>query len=416
MTVLRTELRRGSAPWTGPAVAATILTTMVAKSAEWQGSWNDTQDLLHVSATLVAGPLTAAAGCWQGGREHRRRTGGLWLSVPRARLTRLVMAALPVALWAAVGYLVALAGVLAATWPYAGAGGPSPALAVGDLSVLVCLAFVGLVVGRVCRWRLTAPVLAGLLYVGLGAPGYLSSEARFLSPATQYWLRDSVPVWWFAPVMAVWTGGLTLALVLGYAARRRVLALVPLAAALCAAPLIVSTGEGMFRADPAAARPVCGDTVPQICVAGLEGPLLPEVSGALAGMLSRLDGVPGAPVRYVDGEARPGSGEAVLPGLTRGWGVIRDELPDPADYVSQVAYQLTHRECSDAEYGGPAERLRLLETDDAVASWLAARDERFTGSPHPARLTAMADADRRVWLGRYLASAGSCDPKQVPVL
>ncbi|RST16990.1 hypothetical protein EF908_34680, partial [Streptomyces sp. WAC04770] len=106
-------------------MALTIAVPMISKAPQWQGGWGDTQELLHSCATLLAGPLVAAAGCWQGGREHRRGTAALWLSVPRGRPARLVMAALPVAVWAVVGHLLAVVGVLAATWPYTGAGGPS---------------------------------------------------------------------------------------------------------------------------------------------------------------------------------------------------------------------------------------------------------------------------------------------------
>ncbi|MYW35033.1 hypothetical protein GT040_38585, partial [Streptomyces sp. SID2119] len=79
----RAELRRGIAPWVAPAMALTIVVPMISKAAQWQGSWGETQGLLHSLTTLIGGPLAAAAGCWQGGREHRRRTAGLSLSVPR---------------------------------------------------------------------------------------------------------------------------------------------------------------------------------------------------------------------------------------------------------------------------------------------------------------------------------------------
>ncbi|MGW1653403.1 hypothetical protein [Streptomyces atratus] len=107
-TALRAELRRGLAPWTGPAVALTLLVTLWGKAPQWQGSWGETQSQLHSAAGLLAGPLVAAAACWQGGREHRRRTAELLLSVPRSRLAQATTAATPIALWAAAGYLLAL--------------------------------------------------------------------------------------------------------------------------------------------------------------------------------------------------------------------------------------------------------------------------------------------------------------------
>ncbi|MGW8883975.1 hypothetical protein [Streptomyces sp. NPDC055749] len=420
LTALTAEFRRGFAPWTGPAVALTLLVTMAAKAGQWQGSWGETQSLLHSAATLLTGPLTAAAGCWQGGREHRRRTDGLWLSVPRSPLARLVTAAAPVAVWAVAGYLVALAGLSAATLPYTGAGGPSLTLVLADVCFLVCAAFLGFVAGRVCRWRLTAPVVAAVTYVGLGAPTYINSDVRRLSPADGVY---GVPVWWFGPVMAAWVGGLTLTVVLGYAARRRFLAVVPLVVAASVAPLIVHTGPDLFRDDPVAARLVCGDTTPQVCVSGLDGPLLPQASEALAGLFSRLEGVPGAPVRYVDSVDPPREGESALPPLTRGWTVVRDELLRPEDYVTQTMYNLVARDCPGSMHEDEsAGAVRMWDTDQAVQSWLApgsVYSHPPEDAPHRtylARLTAMPEADRRSWLGRYLASRDSCDPKEVPVL
>lgn len=77
---LRTELRRGIAPWTGPAVALTLLVPLWSKAPQWQGSWGETQSQLHAATALLGAPLVAAAACWQGGREHRsahRRTAAL---------------------------------------------------------------------------------------------------------------------------------------------------------------------------------------------------------------------------------------------------------------------------------------------------------------------------------------------------
>ncbi|MFC9243557.1 hypothetical protein ACFT7S_05730 [Streptomyces sp. NPDC057136] len=419
---LGAEFRRGFAPWTGPAVALTLLVTMAAKADQWQGSWGETQSLLHSGATLLTGPLTAAAGCWQGGREHRRRTDGLWLSVPRSRLARLVTAAAPIAVWAVAGYLVALAGTFAATWPYTGAGGPSLTVVLADVCFLVCAAFLGFVAGRVCRWRLTAPVVAAVAYVSLGAPSYVYSDVRFLSPAEQ--IPFGVPVWWFGPVMAAWLGGLTLALVLGHAARHRFLAVVPLAVAASVAPLIVHTGPDLFRDDPVAARLVCGDTTPQVCVSGLDEPLLPQASEALAGLFSRLEGVPGAPVRYVDPAVRPRGGELALPQLTRGWTVVRNRLVHPDAYATDTVHNLMPSlDCPDRMYDdASAAATRIWDTDLAVQTWLApgADDgyppEDSSHLAYVARLTAMPDADRRIWLGRYLVLRGSCDPKEIPVL
>ncbi|MFI6651691.1 hypothetical protein ACIBI8_29305 [Streptomyces sp. NPDC050529] len=419
LLALRTELRRGIAPWTGVCTAVMLAVTMAAKADTWQGSWGETQGLLHSGATLLAGPLVAAASCWQGAREHRRSTTELWLSTPRARSTRVVVAALPLALWAVAGYLVALAASLLATWPYAGGGSPFPSFALADSAFLVAVGLVGFVVGQRCRWRLVAPVLAVLLYLVLGVPSYSDSSAQFLDPAVQYALDGSLPVWWFAPVMVAWTCGLALAALIAHAARRRFLTVVPLAVAAAVAALIVDTGPGLLREDPATDRAVCTDGTPQLCLTGYDGPLLPQVSQALSGLLGRLDGVPGAPVRYVNQEARPGSGAAWMPTPNLGWYLLRGRLQHAEDFAWQVAYRMANRECPDAVHTG-----RVTATDEAVTNWLVGASQSPGTSPAPGaekspqlrRLEAMPAPERRAWLGRFLATHTSCSPSEVPVL
>lgn len=83
-TPLGTELRRGIPPWTGAAVTLTLLVTLGAKADQWQGSWGETHGQLRSASTLLCGPLTAAAACWQGGRERRARTVELLSGVPAA--------------------------------------------------------------------------------------------------------------------------------------------------------------------------------------------------------------------------------------------------------------------------------------------------------------------------------------------
>ncbi|MEU1345993.1 hypothetical protein [Streptomyces sp. NPDC005795] len=419
LLALRTELRRGIAPWTGACTALMLAVTMAAKADTWQGSWGETQGLLHSGATLLAGPLVAAASCWQGARDHRRSTTELWSSTPRARSARVLVAALPLALWAVAGYLAALAAALLATWPYAGGGSPFLSFAVVDSAFLMAVGLVGFVVGQRCRWRLTAPALAVVLYVVLGVPLYSELPERYLNPAEQYMLDGMLPVWWFAPAMVAWTCGLALAAVTAHAARRRILALVPLAVAAAVAPLIVHTGPDLLRADPARDRVVCTDDIPQVCLREVDEALLPQASDALSGLFTRLDGVPGAPLRYVDDDVPKGSDEGRLPTLTRGWSFVRDQLIQPEDYAWQVSEHLSHRDCP--EPAAKEERAgfeRLASTDMAVTDWLAGPYAApfADGSPQLRRLEAMPAPERRAWLGRFLATRTSCVPSEVPGL
>lgn len=416
---LRAEARRGIGPWTGLSTALTLGVTMAGKAYQWQGDWIETQRLLHTGATLLAGPLVAAAACWQGARDHRRATDELWRSTPRARWQRMAVAVLPLALWAVAGYVVALAGSAAATWPYAGGGGPLLSLVVVDAAFLAAVALLGFTVGVLCRWRLAAPVLAALMYLVLGVPNYSESAARYLDPAEQYALWDQLPVWWFAPAMVAWTCGLAAAALTAVAARRRLAALVPLAVAAAVAPLIVSTGDGMFRDDPAAHHLACTEGSPQICLSGRQEHLLPQVTEALSGLTGRLEGVPGAPKRYVDREPVQHPDESWVPTPNVGWYLLRGRLQHREHFAWQVAMRLLDRDCSGRAAGSKSWD-RVIETDSAVAGWLigphAAQETYVSDSPELRRLEAMPDAERRAWLGRYMAARNSCDPSEVPVL
>lgn len=417
LPVLWTEARRSVAPWTGVCTALTLIVAMAAKADSWQGDWGATQDLLHSGATLLGGPLVAAAACWQGARDHRRRTGELWASTPRARWSRQAAAALPLALWAVTGYAVALAASLLATRPYAGGGGPSPSVAVADGAFLVAAALAGFAAGVLCRWRLAAPAVAALMYLVLGVPTYTESAARYLDPAMNSSQEDRLPVWWYAPAMALWLCGLAVAALTAVAARRRLAALVPLAVAAAVAPLIVSTGDGLFREDPAADRLVCTEGSPQFCLPGRQEHLLPQVAEALSGLTGRLEGVRGAPKRYVGRLPLHGPDEAWIPAPHPGWYLLRGRLQRTEDFAWQVAANMMDRMCPNSHHQN-ADGPPVDVAYGAVATWLAPAGlaPGAEKPPELLRLEAMPDAERRAWLGRYLTTRRSCDPSEVPVL
>ncbi|UYQ64351.1 hypothetical protein [Streptomyces peucetius] len=433
---LRSELLRGSAPWTGTAVAVTLGISLAAKAAQWQGSWGETQTLLHVVASLLGGPLAAAAGCWQGGRERRRGTGELRATAVRGTLAQFLTAAVPTAVWIVAGYALVAAGALAATWPYTSAGRPLLSWMLVDAVFLAAMTLLGHVVGRLVAWRAAAPALAVCCYPLLGVPSYGTGGARHLSPASASTMGEMLPVWW-QPIAAIaWMGGLAAAAVLAYAGRHRSTALLPLTAAAVAAAVVVQSGDGMWRDHPLSRKQVCDTAVrPHICVNALYAGLLSEVRSALGGLHGRLAGVENLPVRFEDLPADPGPGEAGLPMLTPlGWSVVRGKLTDPEQYAWEAAAAITgsHDAC-DARRSDE----RALRVDTAVTEWLApgrARTEQDSlrwalerGDQAEAadisadraardRLAAMPDDARRAWLSRYFATADNCDPKDVPAL
>ncbi|MFF8277609.1 hypothetical protein ACF05T_16085 [Streptomyces lateritius] len=419
-SVLRTELRRGAGPWTGGAVAVTILVTMYGKAPGWQGRWADVTDMLHVAAGLLAGPLALAAGCWQGGRDRRRGTLELLRSVPRGRLRRTLLAVAPAALWPAAGLLLPAAVCLLATWPYVSGGRPYLELLAADTVALAALGTLGHLVGLLVPWRLTAPLLAVVGYVGLALSAYTRSSARWLGPAAEHHFAWDEPVWWFAPVSAVWSGGLALAALLAYAARARLrlLALLPLAAAIAAAvPVLRLPDEGPWRPDPEVARLVCDGGAPQVCLPSIDRALLPDVSKALAPLNARLRGLPGAPTRWVLGPGGPRPGEVELPDPSQD--AVRGRLERPDLYLDSAVQWLFSDTCREGDLGGPNAE-RASEIHLAVAQWLAPTPEGYGVPLGPAAqryvdtLRAKPPTAQRDYLARYLA-ADTCRPDEVPI-
>ncbi|WP_431776716.1 hypothetical protein [Streptomyces cucumeris] len=412
------EVRGGSARWVALAVCVVEALTMAAKADFWQGSWAETRYQLHIGAAMLCGPLVAAAGCWQGAREHRSRMTGLRASASRSEFTQFLVVSLPVALAVVVAHTVIAALSFLATWPYVSGGRPIFVPVAADLTVLVSATVIGAVVGRLVPWRLTAPALALAVYLLLGFTDD-ASPVRFLSPAADNGFGDQGPVWWQPLTMIVWTGGLAAAVVCAHTFRPRWswCAVVPLAAAAIAAAVpMVRVGEGMW---PAHTRTeVCDNTTtPRVCVDAEYKGLLPQVSAALSGMTGRLKGVHPLPDRLP------------LPPFFVGQNVVRGELADPERFVWETGAALV-RECDD----GPDAYLHYAVQDWLVSNDLAesrrkadeeqARDwgdrrglaESRATAHALSRLTSMGEDRRRVWLNRYFAAGPSCDFSKVPAL
>ncbi|MET8407045.1 hypothetical protein ABZV34_02835 [Streptomyces sp. NPDC005195] len=439
---LRIEFRRGFAPWAAAALLLALAWALAATASQWQGSWGDTTGRLSSAAGAIGVPFALAAGAWQGGRERRLRMTELRATTPRPPLAQLLTAALPLACGSAAAYLVAVAGALLACAPYASAGGPVPTVFVGAALSLAACTLLGHVAGRVMPWRLTAPALAICGYVLAGASTLHSwSGLANLAPAHLRLQGDAdLPVWWYPLVSALWAAGLAATAVLAHSARRRVTALLPLAASLAAAALLLHTGDGMLRDNPLAHRQVCDDsTTPHVCVNATRPDLLPEAVRVLSGVTDRLKGVQNVPVRFEDLPRRPHGDEVELPLLTPlGWWSVRGKVIDPQGYAWQGALNLVRVR---PECGRTPSARRLQATDGAVLRWLAprsawkvdrersvasARERHDTGETarfHAedtayAHLSTMTDAERRSFLSRYFATVQDCGPgaSEVPSL
>ncbi|WP_436738901.1 hypothetical protein [Streptomyces sp. BBFR102] len=435
----RSELRRGLALWAGAAVLLTTAVTMGAKAAQWQGDWAQTHGLLRWTTMLLLGPLAAAAGCWQGGREARRGTGDLLRQAVRGHGSRTLPALGPLAACVVAAHFLGTAGVYLATWPYSMGGGLTwghGLLHGADAVFLAGTTAVGFVVGRLVRWRGAALLVALGCYVLLGISTYADSFPGWLTPARKPELSEEIPVLWLAPVIAVWVGGLALAVLVGHLARRKQLALVPLVAAALAGTVLVQTGDAAWRTDPRGQRLVCDDGTPQICVTERHRNMLAPAGEALSGLRKRLAGAPDLPERFVEERqghrVRRGSGDVQLPSFTPlGQSVVRGELTDHAVFTWETVAPLLSPDCPDPTGGtlddvvwtylAPAHQRNLSDPQDALhraeRHWGAERAaETRAGLKKLDRLRALPEAERAAWLGAYITAAQRCDFAAQPAL
>ncbi|MER6410785.1 hypothetical protein [Streptomyces humidus] len=428
---LRAEVTRGFAPWAGVAAFVTSAVLLAVEADRWQGGWAETRTELH-ALQLILVPLAAAAGCRQGGRERRRATEELWTTAVRGALARSLAAALPLALWVVAGHLLAAAGALLATWPYARGDRPYTDLLPADTVVLLSAAVAGHVVGRLVPWRPAPPLLAAGGYLGLGLSGWASAGAwRHLDPALPV-AEGLVPAGRQPVAMAVWATGLAATAVLAHAlrGRRRWTALLPLAAAVVAGTLLVQSGPALWQANPSEGGQVCdASTAPQVCVNARYRGMLPQVTKALSGVTGRLEGVRNLPSRFEDRPGGPGDGEAQLPMLTPiGGSVVRGRLTDPEQYAWEAVAALQDRtKCGDADarettadaavsdYLAPNPQQEHFDALDATGD-AARRAELRERRAARERLASMDADERRIWLSAYFAAVGDCRPMGVPAL
>lgn len=259
--VLRAELRHG--PFWGfvatmlPVAVTVFPLVVVMVSTHEAMTWHAMARGVLSGQVPITVVLTLSVAAWQGDRERRRRMGELLGTMPRPRLHRTLAGWLPSLIWPLLAYTL---GVLAAGTLIASALGAGRPQMVGLFVVagveLAAAAALGFLIGRYVPGRFVAPV-AGIvaytsLYGMLNWVGYV--PLMLLAPSRLPSWED--PVWWFAPAAAVWFAGLAAAALTGTAARRRWLALLPLAVAILAAVPITQTS--VWRIDTTRLVQACG--------------------------------------------------------------------------------------------------------------------------------------------------------------
>jgi hypothetical protein len=434
--VLRTEVLRGMAPVTVAAFAAVSAAMLMNETEDWAGRWLPFAEYVRVTLIVLV-PLAVAAGAWRAGREHRRRTADQLVASARPRWQPGVMA------WAAVTIGMIAGSALA--WGAAAAFTASVAshhnsgwlltLAVAVAGIAAASAL-GLVVGRLVRNRLVAPVAGVLTYVGLGIVTYddrwrgvmLAPSLGNAGPGTSS-LATGLQLGQLG-----WLAALAATLLVLATARRWWLAALPGAIAVTAAVAVAAWPLDERRVpDAAASELVCTtDGGPEVCLARVNAFLLADAVPAMREQLARWDGVEGGFGRAVDATPWYDTGRAGVPSDTVivsvtqliSWNARLAETNEYgfglADDFGWAPQGLVIEAC-DVEWPGDEPYDAAME----AAAWWARDGELGAGivffeddpesddktyePPVVQALLERPEAEQRAWMGRYLAAARECD-------
>ncbi|GIF02372.1 hypothetical protein [Paractinoplanes rishiriensis] len=306
LTILGLELRRSAA--FGTALILLVVGVLALFFAEGIGFATGWVQLAMTQRLYLAllWPLALAAGAWQGSRERRSKVTELFASTPRPRVHRTVPTLGAMAVAVVGGYLAM--GIAGGLW-IAGTAEYLPVTvvvvtAVGALA-LVAAVWLGLAVGRLLPWLVTAPALAvaglGLLLSIPGATRPRGWLALVFSPIYEMNMPDAyatVPGR-VSAAQAVWLVALAGTAVLLFASggwRIRLAALLPVVAGAGLAIAVMPHQNRVVTdaVDPVARQLVCEGVV---CVSRVHEGLLPEVAGPAREGLAILAKLPGGPVR-----------------------------------------------------------------------------------------------------------------------
>lgn len=443
--VLRIELRRSVAPWTGIAVLVTGLLFLLLilgpgdSAADWTAQW--TPMALTVRGLLYyLWPVAVGLGALQGLRDPRSRVTELMATVPRPAWQRVAVPAVASAVTLASAFLVIVA--TGGAWVVLGdtvymPPGWLPIVLVAALA-LVAGALFGMGVARALPSVLTPPLtaVAALVMTVLLqqhadealptgnapnllaqlAPGVALPREELLTLASSVHLGQTL---WLVGMLA--TG---FALLAATSARARLLAPAPvLAGAVLALLILPAEPRDTYVIDEAAAELVCDGPV---CVTEMHRDRLPALAPHGKETLRVL--------REVLGEDAPDvvREETALHGSTgtrklMGEAVLVD-FDDPV-VVRAEGEQLTRALVSQGlaphctERSSRMNSIGLDEIAQSVAAGWALGDFRlidwaghFDGPEHRkagqaawGRLTALPPAEQRAWITDTRAAALSCD-------
>lgn len=309
--ILRTELRRSTAPVLGIGLVVFALGLIYLLSgpwwkntAPWHEEWTGLAQWTRY-LTLFLWPVVLGIGAWQGLRDGRSRVADLFATTPKPTWRRLMptVGAMAIALTAAYLVLLVVGGVQVAStasyfhlkWlPVAGV----------MLVALVAIALLGFGIGRLLPSLITPPVLAiaGLAaQVAVAQQGWpLLLTPAFEAPDITAFTTVDVSV---SLTQALWFTGIGatgLCLALAVRARTRVAALLPMALTAAVIVPVLSGVDSPVVADDDAMALVCTSDGPRVCVRRVHADTLPTLTGPAREALALLGKLPSPPTSVTE--------------------------------------------------------------------------------------------------------------------
>jgi len=465
--LLGVELRRNTMPWILPLIAALFWfdsyrpSTITPPLWALRTFWNMGQG----HTILDFAPFVAGVAAWMGSRDGRRGLADLVTTTARPRWAAQLAVWAATAIWAVAAYLV-FVGVMFAVYAHQGVAGTPPwwYVAVGATAVTAFSA-VGFAIGACWPSRFAAPAAAFIGFLAMflsfqigfshaegwalilptNSHGSFDGSAQADAGIFYPWLPD-LPIAriMFLAGVAVAALGLT-----GLPARaggpwlRRAAAVVTLAGAALAGTAVGLASTARQAAEgvvipalhdaandaPITYTPACGRAagVP-VCVNPAYGRWLPDVTAALAPMLTEVAGLPGVPVRATQvAAAYPSGGSGPPQPITVDDhpAVLRMQIgliimPGPYGFIDQVRLLFAHAFVGAGAGSGSAVQqavqaalLREAGIPFAAQPGLLANagnlpgpaPGRATGPVYAAaqRLASLPAAARHAWLAAHLA-------------
>lgn len=309
--ILRTELRRSTAPVAGIGLLVLTLGLIYLLSgpwwkgtAPWHEQWTGLAQWTRY-LTVFLWPLVIGAGAWQGLRDRRSRITELLATTPKPAWRRALptVGALALTLTGAYVVVLVVGGVqVAGTASYF----HLKWLPVAGVMVLtlVGIGLLGVGIGKLLPSLLT-PLVLVIAALATQISLIRTGRPQLLSPAFE--APDITVFTTVAPTVtlaqALWFAGIGatgLGLVVAASIRGRLTALLPVALAAAVAIPMLSGVAGPVVADQDARALVCDDNGPRVCVTRAHADYLPTFVGPARTALAQLRKLPTPPTSVVE--------------------------------------------------------------------------------------------------------------------